>query len=65
LIAGPNPTPHLINLAAKTKRIKLGPLGYCSPPGTRSDWRWTSRGRTKSPRGGQSRASRAECSHTG
>ena len=31
LIAGSNPTPHLINLAAKTKHIKLGPLGYVLP----------------------------------
>lgn len=31
LIAGSNPTPHLLNLAAKTKRIKLGPLGYVLP----------------------------------
>ncbi len=30
-IAGANPTPHLINLAAQTKRIKIGPLGYVLP----------------------------------
>jgi alkanesulfonate monooxygenase SsuD/methylene tetrahydromethanopterin reductase-like flavin-dependent oxidoreductase (luciferase family) len=31
LIAGSNPTPNLINLASKTKRIKIGPLGYVLP----------------------------------
>ena len=31
LIAGSNPTPHLLNLASKTTRIKLGPLGYVLP----------------------------------
>ena len=27
-IAGANPTPHLLNLASHTKRMKIGPLGY-------------------------------------
>ena len=31
LIAGANPTPHLLNLASHTKRIKIGPLGYVLP----------------------------------
>src|SRR6185312_12261855 len=31
LIAGANPTPHILNLAAHTKRIKIGPLGYVLP----------------------------------
>ncbi len=31
LIAGSNPTPNLIHLAMKTKRIKVGPLGYVLP----------------------------------
>lgn len=31
LIAGSNPTPNLIHLASKTKRIKIGPLGYVLP----------------------------------
>jgi alkanesulfonate monooxygenase SsuD/methylene tetrahydromethanopterin reductase-like flavin-dependent oxidoreductase (luciferase family) len=31
LIAGSNPTPNLINLASKTQRIKVGPLGYVLP----------------------------------
>ena len=30
-IAGANPTPHLLNLASHTKRIKIGPLGYVLP----------------------------------
>ncbi|MGE0825443.1 MAG: LLM class flavin-dependent oxidoreductase [Candidatus Binatia bacterium] len=31
LIAGASPTPHLINLTSKTRRIKIGPLGYVLP----------------------------------
>ena len=31
LIAGANPTPHTLHLAANTKRIKIGPLGYVLP----------------------------------
>jgi alkanesulfonate monooxygenase SsuD/methylene tetrahydromethanopterin reductase-like flavin-dependent oxidoreductase (luciferase family) len=30
-IAGNSPTPHLMNLAAHTERIKIGPLGYVLP----------------------------------
>jgi alkanesulfonate monooxygenase SsuD/methylene tetrahydromethanopterin reductase-like flavin-dependent oxidoreductase (luciferase family) len=30
-IAGSNPTPHLLHLASKTERIKIGPLGYVLP----------------------------------
>src|SRR5260370_27192093 len=29
--AGATPTPHLLNLLAKTKRIKIGPLGFVLP----------------------------------
>jgi alkanesulfonate monooxygenase SsuD/methylene tetrahydromethanopterin reductase-like flavin-dependent oxidoreductase (luciferase family) len=31
VIAGSNPTPHILYLAAKTKRIKIGPVGYVIP----------------------------------
>jgi alkanesulfonate monooxygenase SsuD/methylene tetrahydromethanopterin reductase-like flavin-dependent oxidoreductase (luciferase family) len=31
LIAGANPTPHILHLAAHTKKIKIGPLGYVLP----------------------------------
>jgi alkanesulfonate monooxygenase SsuD/methylene tetrahydromethanopterin reductase-like flavin-dependent oxidoreductase (luciferase family) len=31
LIAGANPTPHTLHLAANTKSIKIGPLGYVLP----------------------------------
>ncbi|MGO9267172.1 MAG: LLM class flavin-dependent oxidoreductase [Candidatus Binataceae bacterium] len=31
LIAGANPTPHILNLAAHTKKIRIGPLGYVLP----------------------------------
>jgi alkanesulfonate monooxygenase SsuD/methylene tetrahydromethanopterin reductase-like flavin-dependent oxidoreductase (luciferase family) len=31
LIAGSNPTPHILNLAAHTRRIRIGPLGYVLP----------------------------------
>lgn len=29
--AGATPTPHLLNLLAKTKRVKIGPLGFVLP----------------------------------
>lgn len=31
VIAGSNPTPHILYLAAKTNRIKIGPVGYVIP----------------------------------
>jgi len=31
LIAGANPTPHILHLASHTKKIKIGPLGYVLP----------------------------------
>jgi alkanesulfonate monooxygenase SsuD/methylene tetrahydromethanopterin reductase-like flavin-dependent oxidoreductase (luciferase family) len=31
MIAGANPTPHILHMAAHTKRIKIGPLGYVLP----------------------------------
>lgn len=31
MIAGANPTPHLLYLADRTKKIKIGPLGYVLP----------------------------------